>query len=128
MTSLDSKCPVQGKSGKIDGDLETKPAGTDSDDTAERKEQMQEQLAELKGQVEDLKQVIGESGQAKGVILLDMLRSLPLSLPLIISLTTVLLALVPLRLPVPVPFSALLLALLGSLLIIQMLLLFIFLS
>ena len=122
------KMSSPGKSGKIDGDLETKPAGTDSDDTAEIKEQMQGQLAELKGQVEDLKQVIGESSQAKGVILLDMLRSLPLSLPLIISLTTVLLALVPARLPVPVPFSALLLALLGSLLIIQLLLLFIFLS
>ena len=124
----DLKMSSPGKSGKMEGDLETKPTGTDSDDAAERKEQMQEQLAELKGQVEDLKQVIGENSQAKGIILLDMLRSLPLSLPLIISLTTVLLALVPVRLPVPVPFSALLLALLGSLLIIQLLLLFIFLS
>ena len=68
------KMSSPGKSGKIDGDLETKPVGPDSDDAAERKEQMQEQLAELKGQVEDLKQVIGENSQAKGIILLDMLR------------------------------------------------------
>ena len=101
------------KTRKLEDDLETKPAQTDSDDGTRRTEEIEEQLAELKGQVADLKQVIEESNQTKGVMLWEMVRSLPVSLPLIISLTTVLLVMAPV--PLPVPFSALLLVLLGSL-------------
>ena len=109
-----------------------KPGGSDlkdSDGAAKRRLETEKQLEELREQVlnetaqqvEELRKILEEKSYGRGTNLWEMIRSLPVSLPLIISLTVTLLSLG--TIPLPVPLAALFIALLGSLLILQLLLL-----
>ena len=109
-----------------------KPRGSDlndSDGAAKRRLEMEKQLEELREQVlnetaqqaDELRKILEEKSCGRGTNLWEMIRSLPVSLPLIISLTVTLLSLG--TIPLPVPLAALFTALLGSLLILQLLLL-----
>ena len=109
-----------------------KPGGSDlkeSDGAAKRRLETEKQLEELREQVlnetaqqvEELRMILEEKSCGRGTSLWEMIRSLPVSLPLIISLTVTLLSLG--TIPLPVPLAALFTALLGSLLILQLLLL-----
>ena len=109
-----------------------KPGGSDlkdSDEAAKRRLETEKQLEELREQVlnetaqqvEELRKILEEKSYGRGTNLWEMIRSLPVSLPLIISLTVTLLSLG--TIPLPVPLAALFTALLGSLLILQLLLL-----
>ena len=109
-----------------------KPRGSDlndSDGAAKRRLETEKQLEELREQVlnetaqqaDELRKILEEKSCGRGTNLWEMIRSLPVSLPLIISLTVTLLSLG--TIPLPVPLAALFTALLGSLLILQLLLL-----
>ena len=101
----------------------------DSDGAAKTRLETEKQLEELREQVlnetaqqvEELRMILEEKSCGRGTNLWEMIRSLPVSLPLIISLTVTLLSLG--TIPLPVPLAALFTALLGSLLILQLLLL-----
>ena len=101
----------------------------DSERADKRIQQIEEQFAELKEQVmidstvqvEEIQRMVEEKYSEKGSHLMEMIRSLPVSLPLLIGLTVTILSVS--TVPLPVPFPALLAALFVSLLILQLLLL-----
>ena len=115
---------------KIDGHDKTGASNEkDSERADKRIQQIAEQFAELKEQVridstvqvEEIQRMVGEKYSEKGSHLWEMIRSLSISLPLLIGLTVTLLSVS--TVPLPVPFPALLAALFVSLLILQLLLL-----
>ena len=101
----------------------------DSERVDKRIQQIEEQFAELKEQVmidntvqvEEIQRMVEAKYSEKGSHLWEMIRSLPVSLPLLIGLTVTLLSVS--TVPLPVPFPALLAALFVFLLILQLLLL-----
>ena len=113
-----------GGNGKIGASYEK-----DSERADKRIQQIEEQFAELKEQVmidstvqvEEIQRMVEEKYSKKGSHLMEMIRSLPISLPLLIGLTVTILSVS--TVPLPVPFPALLAALFVSLLILQLLLL-----
>ena len=115
---------------KIDGQDKTGASNEkDSERADKRIQQIEEQFAELKEQVmidstvqvEEIQRIVEEKYSEKGSHLMEMIRSLPVSLPLLIGLTVAILSVSTVSLPVP--FPALLAALFVSLLILQLLLL-----
>ena len=115
---------------KIDGHDKTGASNEkDSERADKRIQQIEEQFAELKEQVmidstvqvEEIQRTVEEKYSGKGSHLWEMIRSLPISLPLLIGLTVTILSVS--TVPLPVPFPALLAALFVSLQILQLLLL-----
>ena len=115
---------------KIDGYDKTGASNEkDSERVDKRIQQIEEQFAELKEQVmidstvqvEEIQRMKEEKYSEKGSHLWEMIRDLPISLPLLIGLTVTILSVS--TVPLPVPFPALLAALFVSLLILQLLLL-----
>ena len=115
---------------KIDGYDKTEASNEkDSERADKRIQQIEEQFAELKEQVmidstvqvENIHRMVEEKYSEKGSHLWQMIRSLPISLPLLIGLTLTILSVSTAQLPDQ--FSALQAALFVSLLILQLLLL-----
>ena len=115
---------------KIDGYDKTEASNENDSERADKRiQQIEEQFAELKEQVmidstvqvEEIQRMVEEKYSNKGLHLWEMIRSLLVSLPLLIGLTVTILSVS--TVPLPVPFPALLAALFVSLLILQLLLL-----
>ena len=119
---------------KTDGHDKTGASNEKDSERADKRIQLtEEEFAEIKQQVmidstvqvEEIQRIV-EKYCEKGSHLWEMIKSLPISLPLLIGLTVTILSVS--TVPLPVPFPALLAALFVSLLILQLLLLVILLG